>query len=189
MELLSILHNTNVSIALQEGGEAAKAFCSVNFVLSEAPLDVETSVALTFLDYLLVGTDAAPLMKAINDSGLGESVVGGGTDDTLRQPTFSMGLKGVPPEDVEKVRLDHTPEAPVIHSPVNSTFSMVWHPLCAFKVIWCSVLTGHMAAKRPSSLGQLLRLTFSLAMDKSKHCFMELTPCLQPSVDCLVLHT
>jgi hypothetical protein len=125
MELLSILHNTNVSIALQEGGEAAKAFCSVNFVLSEAPLDVETSVALTFLDYLLVGTDAAPLMKAINDSGLGESVVGGGTDDTLRQPTFSMGLKGVPPEDVEKVRLDHTPEAPVIHSPVNSTYSMV----------------------------------------------------------------
>jgi hypothetical protein len=95
---------THYHQAVQEGGEAAKAFCSVNFVLSEKPLDVETSVALTFLDYLLVGTDAAPLMKAINDSGLGESVVGGGVNDTLRQPTFSMGLKGVAPENVEKAR-------------------------------------------------------------------------------------
>lgn len=90
--------------SVQDSGDEPKAFSSVCWVLCEAPLDVETSVAFTFLDYLLVGTDAAPLMKAVNDSALGESVVGGGTDDTLRQPTFTMGLKGVKPEDVDKAR-------------------------------------------------------------------------------------
>jgi hypothetical protein len=61
-------------------------------------------VALSFLDYLLTGTSASPLRKAITDSGLGESIIGGGMDDTLRQPTYSMGLKGVAPDNVEKVR-------------------------------------------------------------------------------------
>ena len=65
-------------------------------------------VALSFLDYLLAGTSAAPLAKALNDSGLGESIVGGGTDDTLRQPVFSMGLKGVKKADVEKARVFHS---------------------------------------------------------------------------------
>jgi Zn-dependent M16 (insulinase) family peptidase len=60
-------------------------------------------VALSFLDYLLTGTSASPLRKAITDSGLGESIIGGGMDDTLRQPTYSMGLKGVAPDNVEKV--------------------------------------------------------------------------------------
>lgn len=88
---------------MQEDGETKKAFISVNWVLSEGDLDLETNVALSFLDYLLAGTSAAPLVKAINDSGLGESIVGGGVDDTLRQATYSMGLKGVEPDDVEKV--------------------------------------------------------------------------------------
>ena len=69
-------------------------------------------VALSFLDYLLTGTAAAPLRKAVNDSGLGESIVGGGTDDTLRQITYSMGLKGVDPANVDKVRRR---AAPVLH--------------------------------------------------------------------------
>ena len=61
-------------------------------------------MALSFLDYLLTGTSAAPLVRALNDSGLGESITGGGVEDTLRQPVYSMGLKGVKPDDVEKVR-------------------------------------------------------------------------------------
>lgn len=60
-------------------------------------------MALSFLDYLLTGTAAAPLRKAVNDSGLGESIIGGGTDDTLRQITYTMGLKGVDPANVDKV--------------------------------------------------------------------------------------
>lgn len=50
------------------GGEAAegagadgRAFVSVNWVLSEAPLDLETELAWGFLDYLLLGTSAHPL--------------------------------------------------------------------------------------------------------------------------------
>ena len=50
-----------------------------------------------------MGTPAAPLRKALNDSGLGESLIGGGLEDEMRQPAFSIGLKGVAGEDVEKV--------------------------------------------------------------------------------------
>ena len=49
--------------------------------------------ALGFLNYLMLGTAAAPLRKALNDSGLGESIIGGGIEDELRQPVFSLGLK------------------------------------------------------------------------------------------------
>ena len=41
----------------------------------------------------MLGTAAAPLRKALNDSGLGESIIGGGVEDELRQPVFSLGLK------------------------------------------------------------------------------------------------
>ena len=88
---------------MQEGGEAAKAFVSVNWVLADEELDLETEVALSFLDYLLTGTPASPLSKALNDSGLGESTLGGGVDDTLRQATYTAGLKGVAAEDADKV--------------------------------------------------------------------------------------
>lgn len=49
--------------------------------------------ALGFLNYLMLGTAASPLRKALNDSGLGESIIGGGVEDELRQPVFSLGLK------------------------------------------------------------------------------------------------
>ncbi|KAI7842118.1 hypothetical protein COHA_004311 [Chlorella ohadii] len=38
-----------------------------------------------------------PLFKALIDSGLGEDVIGGGLDVDLRQPLYSVGLKGVEP--------------------------------------------------------------------------------------------
>ncbi|KAL4419293.1 hypothetical protein ABPG77_008343 [Micractinium sp. CCAP 211/92] len=86
----------------EDGGEP-KAFVSVNWVLTEQPLDLETELALGFLNYLMLGTAASPLRKALNDSGLGESIIGGGIEDELRQPVFSLGLKGVKEEDAGKV--------------------------------------------------------------------------------------
>lgn len=86
----------------EESGPA-KAFVSLNWVLEEEPLDLETQLAWGFLDYLLLGTSAAPLRKALNDSGLGEALIGGGLMDELRQPIFSIGLKGVNPPDAAKV--------------------------------------------------------------------------------------
>ncbi len=59
-----------------DGAEEGKAFVSLNWLLSEEPLDLETELAWGFLDYLLLGTSAAPLRKALNDSGLGEALIG-----------------------------------------------------------------------------------------------------------------
>ncbi|GFR50856.1 hypothetical protein Agub_g13138 [Astrephomene gubernaculifera] len=85
-----------------EEGEQ-KAYVGISWVLSDTPLDVETELALGFLDFLLLGTPAAPLRKALNDSRLGAAVIGGGVDDDLKQPCFTIGLKGVDPQDAEKV--------------------------------------------------------------------------------------
>ncbi len=56
--------------------DAGKAFVSLNWLLSEEHMDLETELAWGFLDYLLLGTSAAPLRKALNDSGLGEALIG-----------------------------------------------------------------------------------------------------------------
>eukprot|EP00884_Botryococcus_braunii_P006457 jgi/Botrbrau1/15812/Bobra.40_1s0001.1 len=86
-----------------EAGEAPKEFVSLNWVLAEDRLPLETELEMGFLDQLLLGTSASPLRKALNDSGLGEAVIGGGLQDELRQPIFSIGLKGVQPGDAEQV--------------------------------------------------------------------------------------
>merc|ERR1719201_365126 len=39
----------------------------------------------------------------MTESRLGESIMGGGLSDELKQATYSIGLKGVKPEDVPKV--------------------------------------------------------------------------------------
>ncbi|XP_021731733.1 presequence protease 1, chloroplastic/mitochondrial-like [Chenopodium quinoa] len=75
----------------------------LNWLLSEKPLDLETELAIAFLDHLLLGTPASPLRKILLESGLGEAIIGGGIDDDLLQPQFSIGLKGVQEEDIQKV--------------------------------------------------------------------------------------
>lgn len=87
----------------EDGEEPKGAYVAVNWVLTDTDLDVETELALGFLDYLLLGTSAAPLRKALNDSELGEALIGGGMDDELKQPIFSVGLKGVKPGNEEAV--------------------------------------------------------------------------------------
>ncbi len=66
---------------------------SVNWLLNDEPLSVKDALALELADDLLVGTSAATLRKALTDSGLGESVIGGGLSSELLQNTFSIGLK------------------------------------------------------------------------------------------------
>ena len=79
---------------------------SVNWVLTEEPLDLPTELGLDFMDFLLVGTSASPLRKALMDSGLGEALIGGGLQGDLRQPVFSIGLKGVDPANFAQVWRD-----------------------------------------------------------------------------------
>ncbi|MEN9939133.1 MAG: hypothetical protein RLZZ387_5712 [Chloroflexota bacterium] len=82
-------------------GADAKAMVSVSWLLPEQP-DAELALALDVLEHALVGTSAAPLRKALIDSGLGENLTGSGFG-SLRQVYFTAGLKGVRPEDAEKV--------------------------------------------------------------------------------------
>lgn len=78
-------------------------YISVNWVLDavkegEAPPTLTSTdrMALQLLSHLLVGTTASPLYKALAESGLGKSMIGGGVSLDLRHAIFSAGLKGVP---------------------------------------------------------------------------------------------
>jgi len=84
-----------------EGNGDNKTMFTVNWLLPETK-DVDTSTALGLLSYILVGTPASPLRKALIDSGLGEDITGGGASSYLRQMFFSIGLKGTTDENVSK---------------------------------------------------------------------------------------
>src|SRR5215468_1900427 len=79
-----------------------ESMISVNWMIDEI-VDIETALGFAILEPVLVGNLAAPLYKALIDSGLGEGLAGGGLDDGLRQPMFSIGLKGIDPADADKV--------------------------------------------------------------------------------------
>eukprot|EP00246_Nothoceros_aenigmaticus_P001222 TRINITY_DN11663_c0_g1_i1.p1 TRINITY_DN11663_c0_g1~~TRINITY_DN11663_c0_g1_i1.p1 ORF type:complete len:1083 (+),score=216.91 TRINITY_DN11663_c0_g1_i1:65-3313(+) len=90
--------------AVGDAGDINKKYMvSLNWLLSDTDLDLQTELALGFLDHLMLGSPASPLKRALLESGLGEAMIGGGVEDELRQPSFSIGLKGVAKEDIEKV--------------------------------------------------------------------------------------
>ncbi|HEY6256824.1 MAG TPA: insulinase family protein [Xanthobacteraceae bacterium] len=78
-----------------------KAMITVNWMLDEI-VDVELGLAFDILSYILTGTPASPLHKALIDSGLGEAHTGG-LNSQLRQPSYTVGLKGIDPGDADKV--------------------------------------------------------------------------------------
>lgn len=85
-----------------DSAEGKKAMLTLNWMIGEER-DVVTTLALDLTSYILLGNAAAPLRKALIDSGLGEDVVGGGFNDGLRQHTFSVGMKGIDPADADKL--------------------------------------------------------------------------------------
>ncbi|XP_010487842.1 PREDICTED: presequence protease 1, chloroplastic/mitochondrial [Camelina sativa] len=87
----------------RDGDLKKKHMLCVNWLLSEKPLDLQTQLALGFLDHLMLGTPASPLRKILLESGLGEALVSSGMSDELLQPQFSIGLKGVSEDNVQKV--------------------------------------------------------------------------------------
>ncbi|RME83228.1 MAG: peptidase M16 [Caldilineae bacterium] len=82
--------------------EDGKCYVTVNWMLEETR-EVGTTLALSILGHILIGTPASPLRKALIDSGLGEDLAGEGMMDQIRQIAFSTGLKGVERESVAKV--------------------------------------------------------------------------------------
>ena len=84
-----------------EGEGAPRAFVEVNWLLPEYE-SPDLVMALSVLSYALMNSPASPLRKALIDSGLGESVLGGLSNET-RQMTFSAGLRGVAVANAAKV--------------------------------------------------------------------------------------
>jgi Zn-dependent M16 (insulinase) family peptidase len=82
--------------------DSAKAYTQVNWLFPEQT-DPAGRMALNVLSYALVSTPASPLRKALIDSGLGEQLTGDGLSSYFREPGFSVGLKGVAWENVDKV--------------------------------------------------------------------------------------
>mmetsp|Transcript_5553 Transcript_5553/g.10384 ORF Transcript_5553/g.10384 Transcript_5553/m.10384 type:complete len:1123 (+) Transcript_5553:123-3491(+) len=75
----------------------------INWLLNDRPLAPVEEITVTVLDHLLMGTSSAILRKTLMESGLGDAITGGGLMSELMQGTFSVGLKGVAPENVDKV--------------------------------------------------------------------------------------
>jgi len=86
--------------------ESGKFYTTVNWMLHDTvvSLDADRMLSLVVLDHILLGSSAAPLRKALIDSGLGEDVLGGGLESDLLQMTYSVGMKGIAQEqDTERV--------------------------------------------------------------------------------------
>jgi len=79
-----------------------KGMVTVNWLLPEVT-DAELNLAFQILEYVLIGMPGSPLKKALIDSGLGEDIAGVGLETELRQIFFSIGLKGIRADDVDKV--------------------------------------------------------------------------------------
>ncbi|WDR01213.1 insulinase family protein [Devosia algicola] len=86
----------------KDESKARDGMVTVNWMI-EPPSDRIAALSNALLSYILVGNSAAPFRKALTDSGLGESLIGGGISGGLRQPMASFGLKGIDPADADKV--------------------------------------------------------------------------------------
>lgn len=91
------------------GDQPETHMITTNWLLNDRPLTATEELTLGILDHLLLGTASSTLRKALMESGLGESITGGGLSDELLQATYSVGLKGIQPgkaQDVEKLIVD-----------------------------------------------------------------------------------
>ncbi len=86
----------------RDDGKARDGMVSVNWMI-DPPADRTEALSHGMLSYLLAGNPAAPLRKALTESGLGEGMTGGGIGNGLRQPMASFGMKGIDPDDAGKV--------------------------------------------------------------------------------------
>ncbi|MDW7670378.1 MAG: insulinase family protein [Bacillota bacterium] len=83
-----------LSISYPLGSEeeiSDKAFLSLNFVTGDAS-DPEKQLGMEMLNYLLLGTPAAPLKRTLLKAEVGKDVFGS-YDSSIRQPVFSIVVK------------------------------------------------------------------------------------------------
>ncbi|MCR5833453.1 MAG: insulinase family protein [Selenomonadaceae bacterium] len=77
-----------------------KTFLAMSMVVGDT-LDTTTNLALEILTHALFSSSAAPIRRALIDSGLGKDV-SAGLEDDLRQPTFTITLTGSEANRVDK---------------------------------------------------------------------------------------
>ncbi len=61
--------------------------------------DMELDLLFQLLEAILLGHAAAPLTRALMESGLGSALLGSGYDNETRFASFSVGMRGVKPKD------------------------------------------------------------------------------------------
>jgi Zn-dependent M16 (insulinase) family peptidase len=83
--------------------EDALGMLTMNWLLPGKE-DPEAVLACKILDNLLTGMNASPLRKALIESGLGEDLTGAGVEHEMAQMYYSVGMKGVLPENFEAVK-------------------------------------------------------------------------------------
>jgi presequence protease len=86
----------------QEQENGHKGMVTVNWLLPETT-DRELNLGLQVLQFILIGMPGSPLRKALIDSSLGTGLAGGGVENELRQMYFSTGLKGIDPQNADRV--------------------------------------------------------------------------------------
>ena len=91
-----------VYIAPQDTDISKKSIVTINWLLDET-LVLTERLRFSLLDQVLIGNPASPLWKALIDSGLGDDLSGHGLSGSLREMYFTTGLRGIYPEDAEKV--------------------------------------------------------------------------------------
>ncbi|MFH1810775.1 MAG: insulinase family protein [Pseudomonadota bacterium] len=81
--------------------DSGKALFTLGAVVGETA-DAHRNLAWQILEHVLIGLPSSPLRKALTDSGLGEDLCGAGLEGDLRQLYFSVGLRGIAVEDVDR---------------------------------------------------------------------------------------
>ncbi|MCD7059474.1 insulinase family protein [Pelagibacterium xiamenense] len=77
------------------------AFVTLNWLIEETD-DHTEALRRSVLAHALLGNSAAPLYKALTESGLGESVIGG-LNGHYREPWFNAGLRNADAESADKI--------------------------------------------------------------------------------------
>ena len=90
--------------AYAAGGDdgGSKGMVTVNWMLDQTT-NPENNLAFHILEFALLGMPGSPLRKALIDSQYGEDLAGAALATDLRQMYFSTGLKGIAPDNAEKV--------------------------------------------------------------------------------------
>jgi Zn-dependent M16 (insulinase) family peptidase len=80
-----------------------KGMLTLNWMF-DRKFDSTMNLALSALEYILLGMPGSPLRKVMIESGLGEDLAGSGLGSEIRQFYFSTGLKGIDLENSDRIQ-------------------------------------------------------------------------------------